>query len=77
MHEKIEHKKKNMSQLVRKNDFTTIEYNNNNSFLDGTNNFNSDVFSNLNYQDLNWFFQLQLVSTLLEHNLNQSQYHQI
>ena len=52
MHEKIEHKKKNMSQLVRKNDFTTIEYNNNNSFLDGTNNFNSDVFSNLNYQDL-------------------------
>ena len=52
MHQKIEDKKKNLSQLVRKNQYNTLEYSGNQSFLDGTNNFDSDIFSNLNYQDL-------------------------
>ena len=38
-----------MSQLVRKNDYDTLEYGGNQYLLDGTNNFNSDIFSNLNY----------------------------
>ena len=52
MHEKIENKKKSMSQLVRKTDYSMLEFSSNQSFLDGNNNYNSDVFSNLGYQDL-------------------------
>ena len=52
MHEKIENKKKLMSQLVRKTDYTMLENSSNQSFLDGNDNFNSDIFSNLKYQDL-------------------------
>lgn len=52
MHEKIENKKKLASQLVRKTDYTMMEYSRNQSFLDGNDNFNSDIFSNLSYQDL-------------------------
>ena len=52
MHEKIENKKKIHSQLVRKNDYKMMEYSSNQSFLDGNDNYNSDVFSNLSYQDL-------------------------
>lgn len=52
MHEKIENKKKLMSQIVKKNDYTMLEFSSNKSFLDGNNNFNSDIFTNLNYQDL-------------------------
>lgn len=52
MHEKIENKKKSMSQLVRKIDYNMLEFSSNQSFLDGNVNYNSDVFSNLGYQDL-------------------------
>lgn len=52
MHEKIEIKKKKISQLIRKKDYNSLEYSSNQCFLDGTKNFNSDIFSNLNYQDL-------------------------
>ena len=52
MHEKIENKKKTMSQLVRKTDYNMLEFSSNQSFLDGNINYNSDVFSNLGYQDL-------------------------
>ena len=52
MHEKIEKKKKLMSQLVRKTDYNIMEFSSNQSFLDGNINYNSDVFSSLGYQDL-------------------------
>ena len=52
MHEKIENKKKTMSQLVRKTNYNMIEFSSNQSFLDGNVSYNSDVFSNLAYQDL-------------------------
>tara|TARA_Y100000816_G_scaffold64863_1_gene43069 strand:+ start:34 stop:936 length:903 start_codon:yes stop_codon:yes gene_type:complete len=52
MHQKIENRKRKMSQLVRKNDYYTLEYGGSQYLLDGNNNFNSDIFSNLKYQDL-------------------------
>ena len=52
MHEKIENKKKTMSQLVTKTNYNMIEFSSNQSFLDGNVSYNSDVFSNLAYQDL-------------------------
>lgn len=52
MHEKIENKKKNMSKLIKKSDYNMLEFSQNQSFLIDNNNYNSDIFTNLNYQDL-------------------------
>ena len=53
MHNFIENKKNAMSQLVKKDDFKSIEYSNTNiNNLVNDNNYSSGIFTNLNYEDL-------------------------
>ena len=53
MHNFIEHKKNEMSQIIKKDIYKNIESaNTNNNSLINDNNYTSGIFSNLNYEDL-------------------------
>ena len=53
MHNFIEHKKNEMSQIIKKDTYKNIESaNTNNNSLINDNNYTSGIFSNLNYEDL-------------------------